>query len=107
MECYDQYMAATQGLQDAKEMVKDAAGDDEMIAMLKEEAEELKGAPPAPSFPPLASVERAFFQLATELEEGRRNELKTPRSLAVQQCGRDPLARPEGGVTLAVHLATS
>jgi len=42
MESYDKYMAATEGLEEAKEMIKDAAGDDEMIAMLKEESEELK-----------------------------------------------------------------
>mmetsp|Transcript_40958 Transcript_40958/g.68580 ORF Transcript_40958/g.68580 Transcript_40958/m.68580 type:complete len:431 (+) Transcript_40958:354-1646(+) len=42
IECFDNYNATVQGIEDAKEMIKDAAGDSEMLEMLREEQRELK-----------------------------------------------------------------
>jgi peptide chain release factor 1 len=35
IECFDNYNATIQGIEDAKEMIKDAAGDSEMLDMLR------------------------------------------------------------------------
>jgi len=42
IEAYEQYVESVEGLEDAKEMVKEAAGDPDMVEMAQEEANQLK-----------------------------------------------------------------